>query len=127
MGGAVTHFGKPNSRHFKSCLDRLGICHDETNCVTEVAHVGDSLDHDIAGANAVGIDSIFVIGGIHAKDLGLIPTSSDGFGFTILDDDAEQSSCTSVSITKKDLELRLQNLFSERGIHPTHVVPSLSL
>jgi ribonucleotide monophosphatase NagD (HAD superfamily) len=46
-----------------------------------VAHVGDSLEHDIVGANAAGIDSIFVIGGIHAKDLGLKPTASDGPGF----------------------------------------------
>ena len=31
--------------------------------------VGDSLHHDIQGANKAGIDSIFVAGGIHAIEL----------------------------------------------------------
>ena len=31
--------------------------------------VGDSLHHDIVGANKAGIDSIFVTGGIHADEL----------------------------------------------------------
>lgn len=33
--------------------------------------VGDSLHHDIKGANAVGIQSVFITGGIHAAELGL--------------------------------------------------------
>lgn len=37
--------------------------------------VGDSLHHDIKGANAAGIQSAFTTGGIHATELGL-----DSFG-----------------------------------------------
>lgn len=33
--------------------------------------VGDSLHHDIKGANAAGIQSVFITGGIHATELGL--------------------------------------------------------
>lgn len=33
--------------------------------------VGDSLHHDIKGANAAGIPSVFITGGIHATELGL--------------------------------------------------------
>lgn len=33
--------------------------------------VGDSLHHDIKGANAAGIQSLFITGGIHATELGL--------------------------------------------------------
>lgn len=33
--------------------------------------VGDSLHHDIKGANATGIQSVFITGGIHATELGL--------------------------------------------------------
>lgn len=125
MGGRVTQFGKPNPRHFISCIENLGIYTEHSKHISGVAHVGDSLEHDIVGANAAGIDSIFVIGGIHAKDLGLKPTASDGPGFTILDDD--QQSTGANSVTKQDLTIRLQRLFDERGIYPTHVVPSLSL
>ena len=45
-------------------------------------HVGDSLHHDIEGANRAGIDSIFVssTGGVHGEELGLqmgeAPTAS---------------------------------------------------
>jgi ribonucleotide monophosphatase NagD (HAD superfamily) len=33
--------------------------------------VGDSLRTDIAGANAAGVDSLLVTGGIHAEEFGL--------------------------------------------------------
>jgi ribonucleotide monophosphatase NagD (HAD superfamily) len=32
--------------------------------------IGDSLYHDIGGANNAGIDSLFISSGIHADDLG---------------------------------------------------------
>jgi len=37
-----------------------------------VVHVGDSLEHDIAGANNADIESVFIGAGIHAEDLGLM-------------------------------------------------------
>jgi ribonucleotide monophosphatase NagD (HAD superfamily) len=37
----------------------------------QVLAIGDSLEHDIAGAAAFGIDSIFIAGGIHAAELGV--------------------------------------------------------
>lgn len=33
--------------------------------------VGDSLHHDIKGANVSGIESVFITGGIHGNELGL--------------------------------------------------------
>ena len=127
MGGSVKQFGKPNPRHFISCLHNLGISIDDEEQVSGVAHIGDSLEHDVAGANAAGIDSIFVIGGIHAKDLGLSPTGSDGSGFVVLEKDDDQNISSSNCITRNDLIPKLRRLFAEKGIHPTHVVPSLSL
>lgn len=44
---------------------------DASDCIA----VGDSLHHDIKGANAAGIESVFITGGIHATELGL-----QGFG-----------------------------------------------
>lgn len=46
------HFGKPNPRHFHACLKNLGIREGERErkSIPGVAHVGDSLEHDIVGA-----------------------------------------------------------------------------
>ena len=35
-----------------------------------VAHVGDSLEHDVAGAAGVGLSSVFVAAGVHGGELG---------------------------------------------------------
>lgn len=40
---------------------------DAADCIA----VGDSLHHDIKGANIAGISSAFTTGGIHADELGL--------------------------------------------------------
>ena len=66
MGGRVRWFGKPHAAHFEACLRLL-----HPNPRERVVHVGDSLEHDIQGANAAGIDSVFVAAGIHGAQLGL--------------------------------------------------------
>ncbi len=65
-GGKVRWHGKPDPSVYRNCLELLG-CRDHSR----VLAVGDSLRTDIAGAAAAGIDSLFVIGGIHAADFGL--------------------------------------------------------
>lgn len=64
LGGTCVSFGKPHVPHFEACLRDLGL--DKS----KVVHVGDSLHHDVKGANDTGIDSVFVVGGIHRKELG---------------------------------------------------------
>ena len=44
----------------------------------EVAAVGDSMEHDVGGAAAAGVDSVFVLGGIHRGDVGLLPAGRQG-------------------------------------------------
>lgn len=56
MGGQCKNFGKPREEHFYACLRELNL---DAN---RVAHVGDSLHHDIAGANAAGISNVFITG-----------------------------------------------------------------
>lgn len=64
MGGTVVYFGKPDPRHFQACVDMLAVPRDR------VLHVGDSLAHDIAGASAAGIDSLWITDrGVHAEQL----------------------------------------------------------
>jgi len=95
MGAECKYFGKPHMEHFQACLEKLGMRADQ------VAHVGDSLHHDIVGANAAGIASIFITSGIHCEDLGA--------GTGILPDESV-----------------LGTFFENEGdIYPTHVLPML--
>lgn len=65
FGGEVRLMGKPDPIVYRSAMELIGLSPDQ------VLAVGDSLEHDIYGANAAGIDSVFVAGGIHADELGI--------------------------------------------------------
>ncbi|KAG7357791.1 HAD-superfamily hydrolase [Nitzschia inconspicua] len=91
-GGHVISFGKPHKEHFQACLEKLQLPKHK------VAHVGDSLVHDVAGANATGVASIFITSGIHRQELqvelGEMPTTD-----------------------------ALETLFEKNSQTPTHVMP----
>ena len=74
---------------------------------------------------AAGIDSVFVLGGIHAEELGLVPTGSSDCRIVITDGDHDEQEAG--HIAKQDLDKMLQLFFKEKGIFPTHVIPSLAL
>ncbi|KAG3241346.1 hypothetical protein PI124_g13788 [Phytophthora idaei] len=63
-GGEVVYFGKPTKEHFEVCLQLANVTDK-----SKVVHIGDSLHHDIQGATNVGVDSILIAGGVHAKQL----------------------------------------------------------
>jgi HAD superfamily hydrolase (TIGR01459 family) len=65
MGGEVRSLGKPDPAIYPSVFAMLGLS------PARVMAVGDALRTDIAGAAAVGIASAWVLGGIHAEELGL--------------------------------------------------------
>jgi HAD superfamily hydrolase (TIGR01459 family) len=62
LGGDVLWVGKPDPLVYQPVLHLLGVPRDR------VLAVGDSLRTDIAGARATGIDSCWVLGGIHADE-----------------------------------------------------------
>lgn len=100
LGGTVTYFGKPHTPAFAACLELLGASVPRSR----VLHVGDSLQHDVAGANAAGVDSLFVAGGIHAAELGI----------------AEGGDCGAAPTADA-----LERVFeANRGVRPTHTVTS---
>lgn len=94
LGGEVKWMGKPDEIIYKSATAMAGT--DVSNCIA----VGDSLHHDIKGANAAGIQSIFITGGIHATELGLC-----GFG-----DVADSSS--------------VESLVTKYNAYPSYVLPA---
>mmetsp|Transcript_89521 Transcript_89521/g.208502 ORF Transcript_89521/g.208502 Transcript_89521/m.208502 type:complete len:401 (+) Transcript_89521:72-1274(+) len=66
LGGRVIYFGKPYTASFEEAYRIL----NEVEAGKRVCHVGDSLQHDVKGASAVGLDAAFVVrNGVHAKDL----------------------------------------------------------
>jgi len=63
MGGKVVILGKPSKRIYEESCKKI----EDLN-KSKIVAIGDSLDHDIFGANNFNIDSILISTGIH-KDL----------------------------------------------------------
>lgn len=61
-GGDVRYIGKPHVPIFRAVEAALDLPPEK------ILMVGDSLEHDIAGAEAAGWDSAFICGGLHAAE-----------------------------------------------------------
>jgi len=61
LGGRVEYYGKPYPAIYEHALSLAG-----TPPANEVLAIGDGLQTDILGAARMGIDAVFVTGGIHA-------------------------------------------------------------
>jgi len=64
-GGRVTYIGKPHPLIYRHVLKKLVPTPPD-----RVLAVGDSLAHDIAGAQGAGIASALIVEGIHREELG---------------------------------------------------------
>ncbi len=66
LGGEVIYYGKPH----RPIYDRaLGIAHElRKNSTGRILAIGDSVRTDLTGANALGLDCLFVTRGIHADE-----------------------------------------------------------
>jgi HAD superfamily hydrolase (TIGR01459 family) len=64
-GGEVRWHGKPHPPIYRTALASLGIADR-----ARILAIGDSVEHDIAGAAAIGIDAALVACGIHTDALG---------------------------------------------------------
>jgi HAD superfamily hydrolase (TIGR01459 family) len=60
-GGDVFSFGKPDPAIYRLALQRL------QTAPTRTLAIGDSLHTDIAGAAGAGLDSLWILGGIHQE------------------------------------------------------------
>lgn len=64
LGGRVIYVGKPHAPIYATCLRAMpGVPRER------ILAVGDSLEHDVAGARAQGLSTCFVASGIHAGEL----------------------------------------------------------
>lgn len=69
LGGEAKMLGKPDPAVYRPVLDMLGVAGHR------VLAVGDALRTDIAGATAAGLDSCWVLGGLHGEHLGEDPAA----------------------------------------------------
>lgn len=69
MGGEVIYFGKPHSHIYAEAIRRAETGVGRPVGGERVLCIGDALHTDITGACAAGFDSLFIAGGIHAKEL----------------------------------------------------------
>ncbi len=60
MGGKAIYVGKPHRPVYELCLKKLGDLPRE-----KLLGIGDSLEHDIAGGNGIGIDTLLLTHGVH--------------------------------------------------------------
>src|SRR6478672_3338065 len=76
LGGTVIYGGKPQAQIYEKALAVAAELRGTSVRRERVLTIGDSLRTDIAGAIANGFASLFVLGGIHAEELGVPPTSA---------------------------------------------------
>jgi len=69
-GGEVLYAGKPYRTIYEMALAAAAQARGVPALASRTLAIGDSLRTDITGAAAMGIDGMFVIGGIHAEELG---------------------------------------------------------
>jgi HAD superfamily hydrolase (TIGR01459 family) len=68
LGGEVAYVGKPHAPIFAAALDRL-----DNPYPRRVLMIGDSIDHDIAGARAAGMLTLLLSAGVHGGALVNMP------------------------------------------------------
>jgi HAD superfamily hydrolase (TIGR01459 family) len=61
LGGRTVYVGKPHRPVYELCLKHLGDMARDG-----ILGIGDSLEHDIAGGNNIGIDTLFLTHGVHS-------------------------------------------------------------
>ena len=70
LGGTVHYIGKPHRAVYDTAFAALSGCNS-------LLAIGDNLLTDIKGANAVGIDSLLITGGILKSEAGHAPTEAE--------------------------------------------------
>ena len=70
MGGDVLYAGKPHRPIYDAALAKAATARGVAASPGRTLAIGDSLRTDMTGAHALGIDGLFVSGGIHAQELG---------------------------------------------------------
>ncbi|HEX8231786.1 MAG TPA: TIGR01459 family HAD-type hydrolase [Caulobacteraceae bacterium] len=69
MGGKVLMAGKPHAPIYELACRELTATLGRTPAASEILAVGDGIPTDVLGANGQGFDLLFIVAGIHAREL----------------------------------------------------------
>lgn len=69
MGGKVVYFGKP----YRAIFDAALTTARKLGPAQRILFIGDGLETDIRGANAMNWDTLFIAGGLAAAEIGNLP------------------------------------------------------
>ena len=70
LGGHALYCGKPHAPIYDAALAKAAALRGAPLPLKRVLAIGDSVRTDLKGAASFGVDSVFVISGIHAEELG---------------------------------------------------------
>ena len=90
--------GKPHPLIYEACRAQLAIAGIDA-AGARVAAVGDSLHHDVLGASQNGVDSVFICGGVHYRELEVpqaaaVPPAADKLAALLATFASEHGGCT---------------------------------
>lgn len=75
LGGKALYVGKPHRPVYDLCLKKLGEMPRDG-----ILGIGDSLEHDIAGGNGIGIDTMLLTHGVHREAFARAKSETDNQG-----------------------------------------------
>lgn len=110
MGGVVHFIGKPFTEVYDECINIITQhahtinTNPSSNLKKRICCVGDSLDHDILGAQKYGLDSAWTVNGVHCLEMQVDPATYEG------------------SIVMPD-KSKVDKLLTEYNAIPTHILP----
>lgn len=108
LGRFVQLMGKPDPLIYAAAQELAGASSVQSGGGQQQwLAAGDSLEHDIAGAAAAGVQTLFIVGGIHAADVHLQGGAAD-----------DNTSCSWD-------EAALAQLCKQHGVQPTFCMPYL--
>ena len=119
-GGEVWLAGKPAPVIYAAALEMLQLP------AAQVVAVGDSLEHDCGGAAAAGVDSVFVLGGIHREDVGLRAAGSGSGSGSAAAGQPQQEGDVAAAGSHAWSRRGLAAACDAHGVRPTLVLPFFS-
>ncbi|KAB2919550.1 MAG: TIGR01459 family HAD-type hydrolase [Hyphomicrobiaceae bacterium] len=67
LGGAVFWAGKPHPSAYNTALERAGALRGGVPALKRILAIGDAVRTDLAAAQGLGIDGVFITSGIHSE------------------------------------------------------------
>ena len=113
---------------FQQCASLQAVGNRCTACFGPLPTT--SLEHDVAGAAAAGIASVFVLGGIHAEDVRLAPAAATAAAAAEAEQQRQQQHAAqqidgniAAAGSYTFSEQRLAEVCSAHGAVPTYLLP----